>query len=598
MLGMLQRDASLHGWHVRERSGLMRESTGVTMKTTRSRWISLAAAVWMSAACSAPNGPIDGGRDGGDAGPCNGACTGATPVCVPGVGCRACMPSSHRCDPSNGNTPQTCSADGNSWSSGTPCAGGTVQCVGGECLDPCGAAAAQRSYIGCEYWPVTLQNLCVGELGGSYPFAIALANPQTVPVTATIEGGALTAAMQRTIAPGALEVIELPFVPELAQLRVRPGTSVLRAGGAYHVRSTLPVTAYQFNPLRYEDTTMRCGSAMDRPCYSYSNDASLLLPTSVLGQNYTALAYPGITYQIGATPPFDAGGTIAIVGTADATQVTVHASANVVAGPSVAAIASGGTQTFQLARGDVLQLLSGGAGNDFSGTTIDSTAPVAVFTGHVCAQVPSDRIAGDHLEEQLFPNVTWGRRYAITMFRDRATQPTRVRIIAQRAATHLTFDPMPAAVTTTTLAAGQFVEFDAMADTVVTADQPILVAKYMFGGGAETAESDPAMVFEVPVEQYRAEYTFLAPDTYTHTFVNIVGPNGAPPSLDAAPVTATATPIGASGLSSWTVMITPGVHRLGTAGGGVAYGLQVYGTAVFTSYAYAGGLDLQIIAPL
>ena len=45
-------------------------------------------------------------------------------------------------------------------------------------------------------------------------------------------------------------------------------------------------------------------------------------------------------------------------------------------------------------------------------------------------------------------------------------------------------------------------------------------------------------------------------------------------------------------------MITPGVHRLGTAGGGVAYGLQVYGTAVFTSYAYAGGLDLQIIAPL
>jgi hypothetical protein len=101
----------------------------------------------------------------------------------------------------------------------------------------------------------------------------------------------------------------------------------------------------------------------------------------------------------------------------------------------------------------------------------------------------------------------------------------------------------------------------------------------------------------VPVEQYRGEYTFLAPDTYTHTFVNVVGPNGATPTLDGMPVTATPATMGGSGLSVWSLPISPGVHRLGLPASGVAYGLKVYGTAVFTSYAYAGGLDLQVIAP-
>lgn len=45
----------------------------------------------------------------------------------------------------------------------------------------------------------------------------------------------------------------------------------------------------------------------------------------------------------------------------------------------------------------------------------------------------------------------------------------------------------------------------------------ILVAQFMYGGGADTDEGDPAMVYEVPVEQYRREYTFLAPATYAHT---------------------------------------------------------------------------------
>ncbi|MEI8254506.1 MAG: IgGFc-binding protein, partial [Deltaproteobacteria bacterium] len=544
---------------------LDRAALVATRRARASRWLcnSLGAAGALLVACSAPNPLVDGGRT--DGGACQPVCTGATPVCVPGVGCRTCLAGTRRCDPTSGNTPQTCSPDGAQWSRETPCpAGSTQQCIGGQCLDPCGAAAAQRSYIGCEYWPVTLQNLCMGEVGGTFPFAIVLANPQTTAVTATIDGGALTAPITQSIAPGQLTVIELPWVAELAQLRRRPGTSVLRHGGAYHVRTTLPVTAYQFNPLRFRDDTTRCGAAMDQPCFSYSNDASLLLPTSVLGQRYTALTFPGMTYRIGATMPFDAGGTIAVVGTTNGTQVTVHTTGSIVAGPEVASVSTGGTQTYQLAAGDVLQLLGGGEGNDFTGTTIETTQPVGVFNGHVCAQVPTDRVAGDHLEEQLFPDATWGRRYAITAFRDRATTPSLVRILAQRDATHLTFDPPPATPpATTTLGAHQFVEFALSDDTVVSADQPILVAQFMYGDGATGGEGDPAMVYEAPVEQYRNDYTFLAPDTYTHSFANVVGPNNTPPTLDGSVVTGTPRVIGASGLTAWSVPLTPGVHHLG-----------------------------------
>jgi hypothetical protein len=259
--------------------------------------------------------------------------------------------------------------------------------------------------------------------------------------------------------------------------------------------------------------------------------------------------------------------------------------------------AAGDTQNYRLNRGDVLQVLSGGEGNDLSGTTIEATQPVAVYTGHACAQVPTDRLAGNHLEEQLFPDNVWGREYAVTSFIDRPSTPSVVRIMALQANTQLTFDPPSAAPSTTNLGARQFVEFPMMNDFVVRANQPILVAQFMPGEGQDSDTGDPAMVFEVPTEQYRAQYTFLTPETFTHSFVNIVGPMGSPPTLDGAVVAVSPRAIGGSGRVVWSLEVMPGVHTLGLAGGSVAYGLKVYGTATYTGYAYPGGLDLQVITP-
>ena len=54
----------------------------------------------------------------------------------------------------------------------------------------------------------------------------------------------------------------------------RKKTSVLAAGGAYHVTSSVPVTVWQFNPLEYQQPGANCAGITNETCLSVSNDAS------------------------------------------------------------------------------------------------------------------------------------------------------------------------------------------------------------------------------------------------------------------------------------------------------------------------------------
>ena len=95
-----------------------------------------------------------------------------------------------------------------------------------------------------------------------------------------------------------------------------------------------------------------------------------------------------------------------------------------------------------------------------------ASQPVAVFAGHDCTQIswPDGRTpACDHLEEQLFPNETWGRDYFVSALRDRGTStPNVVRIVSQQDNNRITYDPASVRPSET-LNAGQMVEFAATA---------------------------------------------------------------------------------------------------------------------------------------
>jgi len=546
-------------------------------------------------------------------------CGTSNMTCSPGIGCSVCTPGFNRCDPNNPQQTQRCSDDGTQWLNGPVCDDSQGQvCNSGSCSDRCNPT--ELTYLGCEYWPTVTVN---SQLDPVFQFSVVVANPQTYPVHLSITGGALRSAIDRTLDPGSVQSINLPWVGELSQNNndscfnpdpFNPpsftdcvGHSVLKTGGAYHIQTNGPIAAYQLNP-----STFQSGST-----FSYTNDASLLLPTRVLTTHYIAVAHDNWTATNPNTGQVEGtlGGFVSIIGVDAAesgTNVTVHLTAAVRAGAGVTA-SGPGTRTFNLHQGDVVQLVGDAANQDLTGSVIEADHPVAVFTGHDCTNIPSNLVACDHLEEQLFPNETWGKHYAVSQLRDRGpTEHSLIRIVSQRDGNALTFDGIAAPRECPgTLNAGQLCEFQTLGNFQVTGTQPLLVMQYMIGEGDQpqcdpsnpstsdpACMGDPAMVTEVPMDQFRTSYDFLVPDTYVANFVNIVIPDGSSVSLDGVQMSASSSNVDVLGTGYHVVFapVAAGRHHIESATGN-GFGIKVYGVAPYTSYMYPGGLDLQQISP-
>ncbi|HEY3353707.1 MAG TPA: IgGFc-binding protein [Polyangia bacterium] len=530
-------------------------------------------------------------------------------ACDPTLGCVACVPGATRCE---GQDVVACTAQGTPGGVIAHCQG---TCQSGHCSDPCGQAEESRSYLGCEYWPTVTMNPALAP-GFSFALAVANASQGGSAADITITGGALTTPLTQTIASGALATITLPWVEDL---RSPPGlASILKPNGAYHLVSNQPITVYQFNALEY----------VVSETYSFTNDASLLLPRHVLGDDtgtstYLVIARP--SFQIYSEQPFGGRddmwypGFVAVVGTADGTRVDIDFSARTVAGSTgvPAAYLPGESGSFPVDTGTVLMIGSGrndgcvgepdpannaldkqfycdlSNGYDLTGTEIRSDKPVAVFAGNACSFVPFDKWACDHLEEQLFPVSAWGKHYVATRAVS-TPNPNLWRVISGHDGTSIQFDPPvhdPVVIDK-----GQWFEFVTAEDFEVVGDQAFMIAGFMVGqdySDQSTAVGDPAMALGVPVEQYRGSYVFLAPESYDQNYVNIVAKTGATVLLDDAPVTGFA-PVGTGAWSVAKISIAGGAHTI-KADGTDGCGIQVYGVGSYTSYMYPGGLDVKQI---
>ncbi len=440
------------------------------------------------------------------------------------------------------------------------------------------------------------------------------------------------------MAPGALSVIELPWVSELkggdqdaCVQPPDPGVTRVIANGAYRLRTDKPVTVYQLSPLEYalaSDAT-GCPRRADCPypkpkdpddpddpanliraqfeqegCLSFTNDASLLLPATALTRAYTTLAWPS---QVN-TAAF-----LSITATSDNTLVTLSGKGRFAPGAGIDAT---GTGSVALNRGDVLEVVSQHAAQagefdsagDPSGTRIVASAPVSVIAGHSCANVPeATTLACDHLEESLLPSETLGTDYLVTYPAARASRsPLLIRIVPSQDDTRVSFpDGAPGEVAPASCAAGCVVNLadaplelrNVDRDFRVTSDKPILVGMYMLGQAAvESGSGDPSLSVAVPSEQFRNDYIFIASKTYDVSFVNVVAKTNSKVLLDGELIPiAEFEPIGDSGYSVARHELTAAeVHH---AQSSEPFGIVVYGYGTYTSYMYPGGLDLKRIAP-
>ena len=526
--------------------------------------------------------------------------------------CTDCNPGISFC---KGDDLYSCNSDGTLGAKKQTCA--KAWCNGGQCIDPCVQAKAEKSYIGCTYYPTVTSN---AGLAQDFQFAVAVANTFNYQAKVTVYTGSGSVAHSTTVAANSVATIKLPWVLGLKNAIIG---STKVAGGTYMLTSTLPVTVYQFNPLNYElpydciKTKETQYPTNDNKCNSFSNDASLLLPEHALGTEYMVVTRPAMmnvyTSGISFSPGF-----FSVVATAKgATSVKIKFSAD--AEPpsgSPTTFKKGQTTTITLNQHDVLQMVSlrpktctpttsdsnGSycdlkAAADFTGTFISSDKKVAVFAGHNCTFVPYNKWACDHLEEQLFPTVTLGVNY-IGSHTASSDDPNMYKVVSVNDENIISFDPP--VVPTRKLGQGQYIEFLSKSDFEVKGTGRFVLAKFMVGQSYSKSASnpgapgDPAMALAVPVGQYRYTYRFLAPASYQKNYVNIHAPKGATVRLDGKLVKDSEFKLvnNSSGYRVARVQLKGGAHTIKASS---QVGITVYGVGSYTSYMYPGGLDLKIL---
>ena len=513
-------------------------------------------------------------------------------------------------------------------------------------------AAAANSYLGCDFYTAKLYNGRKTEkITSKESFSVAIANSHPTE-TATSE-------FFKTLEDGTETKIEsfeycykvtksLPIIGEYDDMECKNHDSsfVITANPqetilvtpkkedrmligtaasylSYHIKSDLPVVVYQFNPF-----------------YNLSsNDASLVLPSTTLGSNYIVASYQDET-NVGSDGP----GYFTIIGAYDIpVELEIIPTADIAASGKIPGTTKGVPMNVEIARGEVLNIVTTSGSADFTGTKISckdpnsKCAPFAVFGGHGCADIPKDRGYCDHIEHQLLPVNRWGNRYAVVKTKPRTYARDFVRVAAAVDGTNVSIkikdeEYKNGTEKTVTLNAGQFHEYElnyfddggswfTSGTSFIEADKPVQVTQYL--SGAEDISSDcrdssspgsshtycfgdPAMTIIPPVEQFRSEYYFFAysventdTDGGNANYVEVITDPGVEITLDGdkpepamdgemrGEVYGSDKVYYIFELDSWFMS-----HHLSCTG---ACGILVYGWGMDVSYMYPGGLDMKII---
>lgn len=357
-----------------------------------------------------------------------------------------------------------------------------------------------------------------------------------------------------SLVPGVVTTVVVPVGAQVTALDAVTNQGI-------HVVANAEVTVYGLNRLQF------------------STDAFLGLPTDILGTDYINLGYRN-TNVVNASQ-------FGIVAAQGGTVVTITPSA------PAGGRAAGVPYTILLNQGQTYQLrTTNAAPADLSGTLISSTAPIAVFGGHQCANIPAGAVACDHIVEQLPPTTTWGKAF-VTMPLATRTLGDTFRVLASVNGTVVSVNGANVA----TLNRGQFHEQIITGPARVTATQAVLLAQYSNGTSFDGVTSDPFEMLIPPFEQFLAAYTVTTPASgFAINFINIVVPNAAVGSvtLDGAAVPAASyTAIAGSAFSGAQLPVAVGSHNLA---GPLPFGAFMYGFASADSYGYPGGMSLAQVA--
>ncbi len=248
--------------------------------------------------------------------------------------------------------------------------------------------------------------------------------------------------------------------------------------------------------------------------------------------------------------------------------------------------------------------------------------------------MPDGNAACDHLESQLFPVETWGRRFIASPLKIRGDltggaqtlEGTYFKFLALEDGTtvqtdfNLNYQDNPDAMRQTsgatlpcrdfsdepelgefTLDAGDSCVIGSKVTFVAESGRPLMVGAFLSGQGSVEENpqfgdhnGDPAFFLVPPEEQYRSDYSFLTPDTYFVSYLTVLIQPGFTVTLDGQELDLTQFDyevLEDRNIARAHIPVEPGPHFVESQNQ-IPFGIIVYGYDDYVSYAFTGGLDL------
>ncbi len=347
------------------------------------------------------------------------------------------------------------------------------------------------------------------------------------------------------------------------QLLANGGQTEKIAAQYFHITSEQDITVYALNQAW---TT---------------SDAFLVLPRPALERDYMIMSYPTDNVLDDRRGGLSAGTTpsqCAIIAVEDNTRITID--------PSAPLLLSGlNPSPIVLNKGDVylIQALpSLSKDYDLTGTSINSSKPIAVFAGHQRARIPweaSDQLnSRDCLVEQMVATANFGKSAFLTPYPLPAgASPIGwdvYRVLAALDSTAIFVDSIKVA----TLNQGQYFTGVLSRAAEIYSNKPFMVAQYKKTSSTSNtglANSDPFMMIIPPFEQFLTNYRFISAQAvqlngdgrpskvYNYQYVNVVAPQNAISSvvLDGTLIPSTSfSRIAKTNFYYATINISDGVH--------------------------------------
>jgi hypothetical protein len=249
-----------------------------------------------------------------------------------------------------------------------------------------------------------------------------------------------------------------------------------------------------------------------------STDSYMAIPTEYLGKEYVVAGYATLN-----NGPEGFTSQATILASEDNTLVTIH-----LAGSTKHGLPKGRTLIVPLNRGETFQIQGSSGSGDLTGSTVTATKPIAFFTGHSCAQVPSDVSFCDMLLESEPPANDWGTSFILTKFEGKDYFVARV--IANVDSTEISINGRKAK----TINRGEYYEIDTFYhDAIITTSKPALVAQYCTSSGADAQKiGDPFMLIVIPNDRFIKEATTTSVvETRFQHYLNVVVPDSGINSL-------------------------------------------------------------------